>query len=1032
MKTLLAIVFTLAAWPARAQSVEPSLYDAMRWRAIGPYRGGRTVGAAGVPQQPNVFYIGVNNGGVWKTTDYGLTWDALFDGQPTQSIGAVAVASSDPNVIYVGSGEGLQRPDLSVGDGIYRSIDAGKTWAHLGLREARQIGAIIVDPKDSARLFVAALGHPYGPNDERGVFRSTDAGVSFQKVLYKDENTGAIDLAFDPSNAQTLYAVLWAARQGPWEYNNAYIGATSGLFKSTDGGATWQPLTQGLPATADGLSRIGIGIAPTDPNRIYAWVTAHTSGLYRSDDAGASWTLMNAEPRVWGRGDDFANVRVDPTNADMVYAANTSTYRSIDGGHTFTAIKGAPGGDDYHTIWINPANRDIILIAADQGATITVNGGQTWSSWYNQPTAQMFHVAADNRFPYWVYGGQQESGSAGVVSRGDFGAITFREWHPVGVEEYGYAAPDPLHPGIVFGGKVTRYDERTGEVQNVGPVVVRDGKDRFVRTAPILFSPADPHVLFFATQFLYKTINGGQKWTTISPDLTRVHPGVPASLGVYAADAAKTEHRGVIYALGPSPMNVNVIWTGSDDGAVHLTKNGGATWTDVTPKALTPWSKVTQIDPSHFDAATAYISASRFRVDDLTPLIFKTRDGGKTWTAITRGLPANAPVNVVREDPKTKGLLFAGTEREVYVSFDDGNDWRPLSLNLPRTSVRDLIVHGDDLVIATHGRGFWILDDMTPLRELVERSAKAFALQINGDSRAKASAERNTDFRSAKASAERESFLYKPQVAHRLRRDNWTDTPLPPEFPAGQNPPDGAIIDYYLAADTPVTLEIFRGGSLPPSQSAPADRRVLGGGGPGDRTVLVRRYSSDDAPVPLDEKAINVPMYWTRPPQILSAAKGMHRFVWDLRYPAPGAVQRDFPISAIRGDTPLEPLGVLALPGAYVVKLTAGGRTYMKPLTLKMDPRASITPLGLTRQFALATKIAGMMNRTFASIASSARSESPQSPAPSSQSDLIALNNDLATAYDVVEGADRAPTTQAATAVAHLEQRLNALLKGTP
>ena len=1000
MKHLLAIVFVLTAWPVHAQGVDPGRYDDMRWRAIGPYRGGRTVGAAGVRQQPNVFYIGVNNGGVWKTTDYGLTWTPLFDGQPTQSIGAVAVAPSDPNIIYVGSGEGLQRPDLSVGDGIYKSIDAGKTWQHLGLREARQIGAVIVDPNDPNRVFVAALGHPYGPNDERGVFRSTDGGRSFQNVLYKDENTGAIDLAFDPANAQDVYAVLWAARQGPWEYNNAYIGATSGLFKSTDGGATWQPLTRGLPTAADGLSRIGIGLAPNDPKRIYAWVTARTSGLYRSDDAGASWTQMNTEPRVWGRGDDFANVRVDPTNPDIVYAANTSTYRSTDGGRTFKAIKGAPGGDDYHTIWINPTNRDIILIAADQGATITVNGGQTWSSWYNQPTAQMFHVAADNRFPYWVYGGQQESGSAGVVSRSDYGEITFREWHPVGVEEYGYAAPDPLHAGIIFGGKVTRYDERTGDVQNVGPVVVRDGTDRFVRTAPILFSPADPHVLFFATQFLYKTINGGQSWTTISPDLSRPHPDVPPSLGVYAADAAKAEHRGVIYSIGPSPLSVNVIWTGSDDGVVHVTRNGGASWTDVTPKELTSWSKVTQIDASHFDAATAYISVSRFRVDDLTPLIFRTHDGGKSWTTITRGLADNAPVNVVREDPKTKGLLFAGTEREVYVSFNDGDDWQPLSLNLPRTSVRDLIVHGDDLAIATHGRGFWILDNMTPLR-------------------------------SAKALAERSaatSFLFPPQTAYRLRRDNWTDTPLPPEFPAGKNPPDGAIIDYYLAADAggPVTLEIFRAGSVSLSP-----RQVSGQAG--DRATLVRRYSSDDRPEPLDEKAINVPLYWARPPQILLAAKGMHRFVWDLRYPAPGAAQRDFPISAISGDTPREPLGVLAVPGAYIVTLTIGGKTYTHPLTLKMDPRAKITPLGLTQQFTLAMKIADMMNKSFGAISSPRlQAPSPEPQAPSPNSDLIALNNDLATAYDVVEGADRAPTTQATKAVAHLDERLNALLKGQP
>src|SRR4051794_476417 len=760
----------------------------MRWRMVGPYRGGRTVGAAGVPQQPNVFYIGVNNGGGWETTDYGLTRTPIFDSQPTQSIGAGAGAPPGPNVIYVGSGEGLQRPDLSVGDGFYRSTDAGKTWEHFGLRDARQIGAIIVDPKDASRVFVAALGHPYGPNAERGVFRSTDGGATFQKVLYRDENTGAIDLSFDPSNAQTVYAVLWAARQGPWEYNNAYTGATSGLFKSIDGGATWRQLTQGLPGAADGLSRIGIGIAPTDPQRIYAWVTAKTAGLYRSDDAGASWTLLNSEPRVWGRGEDFANVRVDPANANIVYAANTSTYRSIDGGNTFTAIKGAPGGDDYHTIWINPSNPDIILIAADQGATITVNGGKTWSSWYNQPTAQMFHVTADNRFPYWLYGGQQESGSAGVASRSDYGAITFRDWHPAGVEEYGYAAPDPLHPGIVFGGKVTRYDERTGDIQNVGPIVVRDGKDRFVRTAPMLFSPADPHVLLFATQFLYKTINGGQSWTTISPDLSRAKADVPASLGIYAADAAKAEHRGVIYAIGPSPLDAGIIWTGSDDGAVHVTNNGGAAWADVTPKDVTAWSKVTQIDASHFAPGAAYLSVSRFRVDDLTPLIYRTRDGGKSWTLITRGLAPDAPVNVVREDPRTRGLLFAGTERDVYVSFNDGDDWQPLSLNLPRTSVRDLIVHGDDLAIATHGRGFWILDDMTPLRAIAGlkpgaagSGAQRLRPAAQGVSEVAQGVSQVAQGVSEVAQGFSPAFLFPPQAAYRLRRDNWPDTPLPPE-----------------------------------------------------------------------------------------------------------------------------------------------------------------------------------------------------------------------------------------------------------
>jgi photosystem II stability/assembly factor-like uncharacterized protein len=978
----------LAVVSLRAQPVESPLLAALRWRHIGPFRGGRTVGAAGVPQQPSVFYVGANNGGVWKTTDYGQTWTPIFDDQPTQSIGAVAVAPSDPSVVYVASGEGLQRPDLSVGEGLFRSNDAGRTWQHFhGPGDARQIAALIVDPNDPNRIFVAALGHPYGPNPERGVYRSTDGGRTVQRVLYKDENTGAIDVAFDPSNARTIYAALWAARQGPWEYNNAYVGTTSGLFKSTDGGDTWQPLTQGLPTAADGLSRIGIGVAPSNPRRIYAWVTSHRSALYRSDDGGASWTMANSDARVWGRGDDFANVRVDPSNPDIVYAANTSTYRSTDGGRTFTAIKGAPGGDDYHTIWINPRDPRIILIAADQGATITVNGGETWSSWYNQPTAQMFHVAADNRFPYWLYGGQQESGSAGVPSRSDYGAITFRDWHTVGLEEYGYAAPDPLHPGIVFGGKLTRFDERTGDVQQVGPVVVRDGSDRFDRTAPVVFSAADPRALYFASQRLFKTIDGGHSWRILSGDLTRGKTVVPPSLGIYQDDARKSEHLGVIYAIAPSPIDRNVVWTGSDDGVLYVTRDGGAHWKNVTPEATTSpgvvfaaWDKVTQIDASHFDANTAYVSISRFRVDDLGAGIYRTHDGGRTWTPITRGLDGAGPINVVREDPVVRGLLYAGSEHDVYVSFDDGAVWQPITLNLPHTSVRDLIVHGDDLAVATHGRGFWILDDIAPLRQIA-RLGDPETLQATREQR--------------RATVLGSPILFKPAVAYRVRRSRNTDTPLPPEVPAAQNPPDGATIDYWLPADAsgPVTLEIAtRGGAS------------------------VRRYSSADAPPPYDEKAFDVPMYWARPLRALPASKGMHRFVWDLRYPAPGAVQRDFPISAIPHDTPLEPLGVLAVPGVYTVKLTVNGRTLTEALTLKMDPRASITAAGLARQFTLATKIADLMNRTYVAA------RTPQ---------MDALNGDLATAYDAVEGADRAPTVQAANTVAALDARVRRLLSSS-
>ncbi|MGZ3373309.1 MAG: WD40/YVTN/BNR-like repeat-containing protein, partial [Gemmatimonadaceae bacterium] len=658
---------------------------------IGPFRGGRTIGATGVRGQPNVFYVGVNNGGVWKTTDAGRVWTPIFDDQPTGSVGDVAVAPSNPNVIYVGSGEGVQRPDLSTGDGIYKSTDAGKTWRHLGLRDGQQIGSVIVDPRDENRVFAGVLGHPYGPNAERGVYRSTNGGESFERVLYKDENTGAAQVAFDPSNPQIVYAALWAGRQGPWE-NASWNGPLSGLFKSLDGGTTWRQIGKGFPTAAEGLGRIGFAVAPSDPRRMYATVEAPTlGGIYRSDDAGETWRRTNDEVRVWGRASDFAEVKVDPRNPDVVYSANTSTYRSNDGGTTFTAIKGAPGGDDYHRIWINPDNPEIMIIAADQGATITVNGGQTWSSWYNQPTAQFYHVITDNRIPYWVYGGQQESGSVGTMSRGDYGAITFREWNPVGAEEYGYIAPDPLDPNIIYGGKLTRFDQRSREVQSVAPEAVSSGKYRFLRTAPIIFSTVDPHVLYYAGNVLFRTTNGGHRWDVISPDLTRQNYDVPAAYGIFTnGNPSRAKNRGVIYTIAPSFKNLKTIWTGSDDGVIKLTRDGGTTWTDVTPAALTPWSKVSLLEASHFDDQSVYAAINRFKLDDLRPHIYRTHDLGKTWKEIVNGIADNEVVNSVREDPVRRGLLFAGTERAVYFSLDDGDQWQPLRLNMPATSIRDL------------------------------------------------------------------------------------------------------------------------------------------------------------------------------------------------------------------------------------------------------------------------------------------------------------------------------------------------------
>ena len=997
-----------------AQQVPENTYQDLRWRMIGPFRGGRTRAATGVPSQPNLFYMAQVNGGVWKSDDYGRIWTPIFDHESTQSIGAISVAPSNPNIMYVASGEGLHRPDLSVGNGIYKSTDAGKSWTHLGLRDGFQIPALAIDPRDPNRVFAAVLGHPYGPNEERGLFRSTDGGQSWQKIIYKDENTGASDVEIDPTNPDVIYASMWEVREGPWEDGNEVNGTGGGLFKSTDGGNTFHPLSNGLPKD---LSQIYVAIAPSDPHRLYATIAVSSGGLafYRSDDAGENWSKITDDPRPSGRigGGDLAIPRVDSKNADVVYSASTVTMKSTDGGKTWSGFRGAPGGDDYQNLWINPNDPNIILLVSDQGALVTVNGGASWSSWYNQPTAQLYHVAVTTDFPYRVCAGQQESGSVCISSRGNDGAITFREWHPVGVIEYGYVAPDPLDPDIIYGGgrsEVSKFHWSTGQVQNLTPIPLRNPKYRTDRTEPTMFSPLDPHTLYFASNVLFKTTDGGNSWQTISNDLTRENPGIPSSVGKLVPKTADKQ-RGVIYALAPSFKNINTLWAGTDDGLIWQTRDGGKKWNDITPKDLTPWSKVTQISASHFDDNSAYASVSRFRINDEHPYIYRTHDGGNSWTLITAGLPDIGPVDTVREDPVRKGLLFAGTENSVWVSFDDGNHWQSLQLNLPHTSMRDLWIHNDDLIVATHGRSFWILDDIAPLREV------------------------------AKLSSANDAHLFTPTPAFRVQRNTNTDTPLPPDEPAAANPPDGAVIDYYLAHanSTPVTLEILD-----------------------SRGQLVRKFSSADKPESTEEelKKQLIPLYWLRPFRSLSAEAGMHRWVWDLHYPSPESTRHEYPIAAIPGDTPRLPLGPTALPGTYTVRLTANGKTSTTSFTVKMDPRVKTSAAGLEKKFQLETRLASLLSQTsqavlqggsirdplqklsqqatssvhdsvqaFQTKLAGILGASPSPAAPATEITLTRVNGQVSILYGQIWQVDAEPTTSQSEAAAATEHDAADIMK---
>jgi photosystem II stability/assembly factor-like uncharacterized protein len=894
---------------AVAQSVPPELMNGLKWRLIGPFRGGRVVAVAGVPGNSTTFYFGGVNGGIWKTTDSGTVWIPIFDKQPVGSIGAIAVAPSDAKTIYAGTGESDIRSNLSSGNGVYKSVDGGSTWTHIGLEDTRQISRIVVDPRDPNIVYVGALGHAYGPNEQRGVYKSADGGSHWAKVLDAGVEIGVSDLAICSGNPQLLFAGTWHTHRPPWSTYAPIDGPGVGLYRSQDAGKTWSLLKgNGLP---DGdWGRIGVDVAP-DGKRVYALIQAKKSGLYRSDDGGSTWVLENSDSRLTSRAWYFNGITIDAQNPDVIYMPNVALYRSEDGGKTISIVRGAPGGDDYHQIWIDPKNSSSMVLGTDQGTTISLDRGLTWSTWYNQPTAQLYHVITDNQFPYVVYGAQQDSGSAAVLSRTDHGQITPRDWFPAGASESGYMAPDPKDASIIYltgtYGSVDRYNRRTGFSQDITPwpaqnfgSEINQRKYRAPWTPPLVFSPADSTTLYFGTQYVMKTVDGGLHWETISPDLTgsTTQPGDKKPESPPTVENSKQRGYGVVFTIAPSPVNRDLIWAGTDTGLIHLTRDGGKSWKDVTPKGLSDWSKISLIEASHFDRAVAYAAVDRSRLEDQTPYLYRTRDYGASWQPITNGIAGSAFLRSVREDPKSKGLLFAGTELGAYVSFDDGEHWQSLQLNLPVTSVRDFAVHGDDLVVATHGRSFWILDNITPLRQVVD-AGKANAF-----------------------------WLYRPSTAIRVDNDSFSGTPIPPEEPTAENPPSGAMIDYFLKSPADkIQLEIFD-----------------------SQQNQVRRFSSED-PVAGKHPPLPVAERWFAKPEVLEKTPGMHRFVWNLTWRSSGGPSAD------EESEYRNPSGPKAVPGMYQVRLTVNGETQNQPLQVIMDPRSPATPETLQKQLELAQQI---------------------------------------------------------------------------
>jgi photosystem II stability/assembly factor-like uncharacterized protein len=999
-RTTICLALLLSLATSLCAQVPNGYFSAMQWRLIGPFRGGRTIAAAGVPSEPNTFYFGSVDGGLFKSTNAGLTWSPITDGQPIASIGAIAIAASNPNIIYVGTGESDIRSNLASGDGVYKSTDGGHTWHNVGLRDTRQISRIVLDPANPDVVYVGALGYAYGPNDDRGVFKSSDGGATWHRVLYQGPSSGISDLTIATANPKVLFAATWSTHRPPWSTYAPIDGPGSGIYRSTDAGATWTELkANGLPA--GDWSRTGVSVSP-DGRRVYALIPVNppdaalrkqaedASGLYRSDDTGATWHLVNSDKRLTSRSWYFDWLTVDPSNPDVVYIPNVALYRTEDGGHTISIVRGAPGGDDYHELWVDSRNPAHLILATDQGASVSLDRGATWSSWYNQPTAQMYHVTTDNRFPYTVYGAQQDSGAIAVASRSDHGVISAQDWTNIGGGESGYLALDPSDPDIIYAtgtyGGVSRYDRRTSLSQDITPwpmpnwaSEINQRRYRAPWTPPLTFSPADKKSLYFGTQYVMKTTDGGLHWQTISPDLTGAKPTATAAAKPDDANASALGF-GVVYSIAPSPLNAAEIWAGSDTGLLHLTLDGGKTWTNVTPQGVTDWSRVSMIEASHYEASTAFAAVDRHRLDDQRPYIYRTRDYGHTWQLITNGLGERAFLRAVREDPEHRGLLFAGTELGVYASFDDGDHWQPLQLNLPLSAVYDLAIHDNDLIAATHGRSYWVLDDITPLRQ-----AAALAVQSARDGTPKA-------------------HLFEPAEAVRVDNDVFLGTPLPPEEPQAKNPPDGAILDYILSGDaSPVTLEVYN-----------------------DANQLVRKYSSAAKP---SGKHASLPIAerWFPKPQALESSAGMHRFVWDLRWSTSGDALDD------DEDQAPPPKGPRVVPGTYAVRLTVDGKSQTQILVVAMDPRTSATPAVLAEQERLGREIYGetMLSRKAISETGSvakqlAGKKSPSAAATSflaalnkivrgdkSQMGLEAANTGLLASLRVVEGGDRETPSQA-------------------